>query len=130
MFNSKVHTFSKYLYIHVYMHIGFPGSSDSKESACNAGNSGLIPRLGRSPGEENGYPCQYSCLENPMDRRAWRATVHGVAKIVHVCVCIYIYIYTHTYIDVYIYLILSTMSSFPFLFVVNFFLILYWNIAD
>ena len=59
---------------------GFPGSSDVKESACNAGDPGLIPGLGRSPGEENGCPLQYSCLENPMDRGAWRATVHGVAK--------------------------------------------------
>ena len=59
---------------------GFPGGSDVKESACNAGDPGLIPGLGRSPGEENGCPLQYSCLENPMDRGAWRATVHGVAK--------------------------------------------------
>ena len=59
---------------------GFPGSSDVKESACNAGDPGLIPGLGGSPGEENGCPLQYSCLENPMDRGAWRATVHGVAK--------------------------------------------------
>ena len=57
-----------------------PGGLDSKESACNAGDLGLIPRLGRSPGEGNGYPLQYSCLENPMDRGAWWATVHGVAK--------------------------------------------------
>ena len=73
------------------MHRGFPGSSISKESACNAGDSALIPRLGRSPGEQNGYPRQYSCLENPMDRRAWRATVHAAAKIVHVCVYICIF---------------------------------------
>ena len=51
-----------------------------KESACNAGDPSLIPGSGRSPGEGNGYPLQYSCLENPMDRGAWRATVHGVAK--------------------------------------------------
>ena len=49
-------------------------------SACNAGDLGLIPGLGRSPGEGNGNPLQYSCLENPMDRGAWWATVHGVAK--------------------------------------------------
>ena len=55
----------------------------SKESACNAGEAGLIPGLGRSPGEENGNPLQYSCLENPMDRGAWRATVHGVARVRH-----------------------------------------------
>ena len=59
---------------------GFPGSSDGKEFACNAGDPGLIPGLGRSPGEGNGNPLQYSCLENPMDGGAWRATVHGVAK--------------------------------------------------
>ena len=50
---------------------GFPGNSDSKESACNAGDVGCIPGLGRSPGEENGYPLQYSCLENAMGREAW-----------------------------------------------------------
>ena len=59
---------------------GFPHSSVSKESACNAGDLGLIPGLGRSPGEGNGNPLQYSCLENPMGRRAWWATVHGVTK--------------------------------------------------
>ena len=54
---------------------GFPGISDSKESVSNAGDLGLIPRLGRFPGERNGNPFQYSCLGNPMDRRAWRATL-------------------------------------------------------
>ena len=49
-------------------------------SACNAGDLGSIPGLGKSPGERNGNPLQYSCLENPMDREAWQATVHGVAK--------------------------------------------------
>ena len=58
----------------------FPGSSDSKQSACNAGDLGLIPGLGRSPGEGNGNPLQYSCLGNPMDRGAWWATVHGVTE--------------------------------------------------
>ena len=58
----------------------FPGGADSKESACNAGDLGSIPGLGRSPGEGNGNPLQYSCLENPVDRGAWWATVHGVAK--------------------------------------------------
>ena len=58
----------------------FPGGSDSKESNCNAGDLGLIPGLGRSPGEGNDYPVQYSGLENSMDRRDWQATVHGVAK--------------------------------------------------
>ena len=60
--------------------MAFPGGSDSKESACSAGDMGLIPGLGRSPREGNGNPLQYPCLENPMDGGAWRATVHGVAK--------------------------------------------------
>ena len=51
-----------------------------KESACNAGDAGLIPGSGRSPGGGNGNPLQYSCLENPMDKGAWWGTVHGVAK--------------------------------------------------
>ena len=61
--------------------LGLPGGSDGKESACIAGDLGSIPGLGRSPGEGNGKPLQYSCLENPMDGGAWWATVHGVAKI-------------------------------------------------
>ena len=52
---------------------GFPGDSDGKESGCNAGDVGSIPGLGRSPGEGNGYPPQYSCLENSMDKGAWQA---------------------------------------------------------
>ena len=60
--------------------MGFPGGSEGKVSACNAGNLGSIPASGRSPGEGNGNPLQYSCLENSMDRGAWWATVHGVAK--------------------------------------------------
>ena len=59
---------------------GLPGGSDGKESACNAGDLGLILGLGRSPGEENGNPLQYSCLEKPTDRGAWWAIVHGVTK--------------------------------------------------
>ena len=58
----------------------FPGGSDSKESACNAGDLGSIRGLGRSPGGGRGNPLQYSCLENSMDRGAWQAIVHGVAK--------------------------------------------------
>ena len=58
----------------------FPGGPEVKASACNAGDLGSIPGLGRSPGEGNGNPLLYSCLENPMDRGAWWATVHGVAK--------------------------------------------------
>ena len=51
-----------------------------QETACNAGDLGLIPGLGITPGEGNDYPFQYSCLENPIDREAWQATVHGVTK--------------------------------------------------
>ena len=58
----------------------FPGGSDGKASVYNAGDPGLIPGLGRSPGEGNGTPLQYSCLENPMDGETWQATVHGVTK--------------------------------------------------
>ena len=74
---------------HIYIHTinpgtakweRFPGGSDSKESACNSGDQGWIPGLGRSSGEGYGNPLQYSCLENPMDRGDWQATVHGVAK--------------------------------------------------
>ena len=61
----------------------FPHSSVGKESACNAGDPDLIPGLGRSPGEGHGNPLQYSCLENPMDRGAWQATVRGVARVGH-----------------------------------------------
>ena len=59
---------------------GFPGGSNGKESACNAGDPGLILGLRRSPGEGNGYPLQYSCLENSVDRGAWQATALGVVK--------------------------------------------------
>ena len=58
----------------------FPGGSDGKESACNVGYPGSIPGSGRSPREWNGYPLQYSCLENSKDRGAWQATVHGAVK--------------------------------------------------
>ena len=59
---------------------GFPGDSAVKNPPASAGDRGLIPELGRSPGEGNGNPLQYSCLGNPMERGAWQATVHGVAK--------------------------------------------------
>ena len=59
---------------------GFPGGSDNEESACNAGDAGLIPRSGRPPGEGNAYPLQYSRLEKSTDRGAWWATVHWVTK--------------------------------------------------
>ena len=61
------------------LYSGLPCGSSGKESACSAGDLGLVPGLGRSP-EENGNPLQYPCLENPMDKGAWRATAHGVAK--------------------------------------------------
>ena len=60
--------------------LDFPGGSDSKDSACDTVEQGSIPGSGRSPGEENGNLLQYSCLENPMDRGAWSAMVHRVAK--------------------------------------------------
>ena len=60
--------------------MGFPGDSEVKASAWKVGDPGSIPGSGRSPGEGNGNPPQYSCLENPMDGGAWWATVHGVAK--------------------------------------------------
>jgi len=63
--------------------MGFPHSSVGKESACNARDLGLIPGSGRSPGKGNGSSLQYSCLENPMDRGAWQAIVHGVARVGH-----------------------------------------------
>ena len=63
-----------------FIFLGFPGGSEVKASACNAGDLGSIPGSGRSPGEGNGNPLQYSCLENPMDGGAWWPTVHGVAK--------------------------------------------------
>ena len=66
--------------VYIYIYSDFPGGSEDKTSACNAGDPGLIPGLGRSPGEGNDNPLQYSYLENPMDRGAWWATVHGVTK--------------------------------------------------
>ena len=67
-----------YLFKIIYF-LGFPYGSAGKESTCNEGDRGLIPGSGRSPGEGNGYPLQYSCLENPMDRGT-RSAVHAVAK--------------------------------------------------
>ena len=68
------------MYVYIYTGIDFPGSSDGKESAYNAGDPGSVSGLGKSPEEGNGNPLQYSCLENSMDRGAWWATVHAVAK--------------------------------------------------
>ena len=61
--------------------MGFPGSSNGKKFACNAGDSDLIPGSGKPPGEGNANPFQYFCLENPMDRRAWWPTVHGLQSL-------------------------------------------------
>ena len=66
--------------LHKHFPWGFPGNSDSKESAYNAAEPGSIPGSGRSPGEGNGNPLPYSCLENSLDRGAWWATVHRVTK--------------------------------------------------
>ena len=79
------HTPSIYINFICQSHLkkGFPGGTSGKEPACNAGklrDVGSIPGSGRSPGERHGYPLQYSGLENPMDRSAWRATAHEVAK--------------------------------------------------
>ena len=91
-FPLKIRIFDDYLelpmtsYYSIYfstLNIELPRWLSSKESACNAGNAGntgSIPGSEKSPGEGNGNPLQDSCLENPMDRGAWRATVHGVAK--------------------------------------------------
>ena len=68
------------IYMRVYDFLDFPGGSVVKNPPANTGDAGLIPGLGRFPGEGNGKPLQYSCLENPMDRGAWWATVHGVSK--------------------------------------------------
>ena len=71
---------------------GFPVGSVVKNPPANAGDSGSIPESRRSPGEGNGYPLQYSCLGNPMDRGSWRATVHRFAKELdtteHACICL------------------------------------------
>ena len=72
---------------HMYMHAphgkGFPGGSVVKNPLASAGDAGSVPGLGRSPGEGNGNPFQYSCLGNPMDRGAWQATVHGWHGVEH-----------------------------------------------
>ena len=70
---EKIVKYPRYIYIFkavqvISLEISFPGDSDSNKSACNAGNPGSFPGSGRSPGERNGYPLQYSCLENAMDR--------------------------------------------------------------
>ena len=64
----------------MFITMGFPSGSDGKEPACKAGDPGSIPMSGRSPGEGNGYPLHYSCLENSVDRRAWGVAAHGVLR--------------------------------------------------
>ena len=71
------------LFMYYFLSPGFDGSLDGKKSTYNAGDLGSIPGSGRSPGEGNGNPLQYSCLENPMDRGVWWATVHGVPRVGH-----------------------------------------------
>ena len=70
-------------YIRVLLIEDFPGGSMVKNPPANARHTGSIPESGRSPGEGNGNPLQYSCLGNPMDRGSWQATVHGVARVRH-----------------------------------------------
>ena len=85
-FNTATHVcLLDYICMHSFFYpytfdLGFPGGSEAKASACNAGDLASIPGPGRFPGEGNGSPLQYSCLENPMDGGAWWATVHGVAE--------------------------------------------------
>jgi len=86
------------LYIHTHthtQHIGFPSGSDGKESACNAGDPGLIHGFGRFLEEGTGNPLQYSCLENSMDRGAWQATVQWDLKELDMTENFYFYIYVH-----------------------------------
>ena len=79
-FSVRNKIISALIFLFTIVLMGFPGGSDGKESACNVGDLGSIPGLGRSSGEGNGNPLQYSCLKNPMDRGAWQATAHGVTK--------------------------------------------------
>ena len=76
---TEMYTFSGL----IVWHVGFPHSSVGKASACNEGELGSIPGLVSSPGAGNGNPLQYSCLENPMDRGDWQATVHGITRVRH-----------------------------------------------
>ena len=78
--------------------MGFPGNSNGKQSACNVRDLGSRPGSGRSPAEGHGSPLQYSCLENPMDRGAWQATIHGVIESDMTERLTLLNIYTHKYI--------------------------------
>ena len=100
--------------VYINTHMTFPGGSVVKESTCQCRRHGFDPWLGRSPGEENGNPLQYSCLGNSMDREAWQATVHGSSKRVghnwtantstfshtHRTTIFQVYTHTHIYIDI------------------------------
>ena len=76
---TYIHTYT-FIYINIHTVMGFPGGSDGKQSACNSGDLGLIPRLGRFPRRREWYTLQYSCLEKSKDRVIWWATVHGIAE--------------------------------------------------
>jgi len=80
MLYLQTHLVTGFLDVSMALFGGFPGGSEVKASACNVGDLGLIPGSGRSPGEGNDNPLPYSCPENPMDGKAWWATVQGVAK--------------------------------------------------
>ena len=98
---TGTHTYTNthiHINTHTNTHSHFPGGSDGKESSCNTGHPGLICESGRSPGEGNGYPHHYSCLENPKDRRAWqKPPVHGAEKSRTINIHIITYKHIHTY---------------------------------
>ena len=110
---TYIHTY-KYVHVYIYKYRGFPGGWVVRNSSANAGDAGdvgLIPGSKTSPEEGNGNPSQYSCLENPMDREAWRATGPQVVKSqtwlnnhTHSPICTYINIYTHTHTYIYVYI--------------------------
>ena len=84
IFSPDIPRFLPYSFFSIWRtSLGFPGSSVGKESAPSAGDPGSVLGWGRCPGEGNGNSLQYSCLENPIDRGAWRATIHGVARVGH-----------------------------------------------
>ena len=78
--SGTLYLFVNYIYIYLFIYTGLPWWLRWSRIACDAGDLGSIPGLGRSPGGGHGNPLQYSCLENPMDRGAWWATVHAGAK--------------------------------------------------
>ena len=88
--------------------MGFSGGSEVKTSACNEGDLGSIPGSGKSPGKGNGNPFQYSCLENPMYREAWWATVHGVASWTRLSDCTFTFITNYNHASHYTWLHLSS----------------------